>query len=321
MPEVLTAAPELEPLRRAAGDVALRSLLGRALLLASDATPASQGAARACADLATRCGACVEVVTVHDTIVGLARPSVVNALHIADAILGEDVQELQRHALRYRLADTLGYVPDWPVRVVVGTPAECILEAAERAEAGLVVMGLRHHAAVSRPFRDETTLHVMRRAGQPVLAMVEGAHAAPRHFVVGVGFGAASIAAARSALTLLGGTGTLTLAYVGHELDFIGEDDTGHRLIHLLGIEGSFERAIALLAPPDGVHVETLTLRGDPATELTRLAERIGADAIAVGSLRHRRVDQWVLGSVTADLAREGRHSLLVVPPRQWALR
>lgn len=321
MPEVSTSAPEIESLRRAADDPSLGSLLGRALLLANDATLASRAATRAAGDLAARNGARVEVLTVHDTIVGAARPAVVQAVQIADAILGDDVHDAQVRAVRGRLEDTLGFVPDWPVRVEVGTPAACILKAAARAECALVVMGLRHHATAARPFRDETTLHVMRRAGQPVLAVVEGATDAPRHFVVGLGFGPASIAAARSALTLLGASGTVTLAYVGHELDFMGEDDSGHRLIQLLGIARAFEQTIALLAPPDGVRIETVTLRGNPGTELADLADRVGADAIAVGSQRHNRVDRWILGSVTADLARGGRHSLLVVPPRQWAPR
>jgi nucleotide-binding universal stress UspA family protein len=36
---------------------------------------------------------------------------------------------------------------------------------------------------------------------------------------------------------------------------------------------------------------------------------------IAAGSARPSRVDRWLLGSVSTDLIRDGRCSVLVVPP------
>jgi hypothetical protein len=36
---------------------------------------------------------------------------------------------------------------------------------------------------------------------------------------------------------------------------------------------------------------------------------------VAVGSRRHDWLDRALLGSVITELARDGRHSLLVVPP------
>jgi nucleotide-binding universal stress UspA family protein len=36
---------------------------------------------------------------------------------------------------------------------------------------------------------------------------------------------------------------------------------------------------------------------------------------LALGSVRHGRIERWIVGSVTTDIARNGRHSMLVVPP------
>jgi nucleotide-binding universal stress UspA family protein len=40
---------------------------------------------------------------------------------------------------------------------------------------------------------------------------------------------------------------------------------------------------------------------------------------IAVGSVSHGRMERWLLGSVSQDLVRDARHTLLVVPPHYHA--
>jgi nucleotide-binding universal stress UspA family protein len=46
-----------------------------------------------------------------------------------------------------------------------------------------------------------------------------------------------------------------------------------------------------------------------------RNADSANIDMLALGSVRHGRFEQWMVGSVTTDVARDGRHSMLVVPP------
>ncbi|HEX5973411.1 MAG TPA: universal stress protein, partial [Gemmatimonadaceae bacterium] len=48
---------------------------------------------------------------------------------------------------------------------------------------------------------------------------------------------------------------------------------------------------------------------------LVEYADTTSADLIAAGSARLSRVDRWMLGSVSTDLVRDGRYSVLVVPP------
>ena len=44
-------------------------------------------------------------------------------------------------------------------------------------------------------------------------------------------------------------------------------------------------------------------------------AEEVGSDLITAGSVQHSRLDRWMVGSVSGELVRNGRRSVLVVPP------
>jgi len=52
------------------------------------------------------------------------------------------------------------------------------------------------------------------------------------------------------------------------------------------------------------------------ADALLEYADGAKCEMIAAGSARRGRIDRWILGSVSTELVRDGRHSVLVVPPR-----
>ena len=182
-------------------------------------------------------------------------------------------------------------------------------------------MGLHHHGIVDRVLRDETTLTVTRRAHRAVLGVTPTLRALPRRAIVGVDFGPASLRAAQAALDVLAPAtatdgATLRLVYVNSSgVDGGREDTAGEALIRRLGVEASFEQLVQELAPPPGVHVVCVTRHGAPASELLTCADENRADLIAVGSLRHERLEPWILGSVTTEIIRDGRCSVLVIPP------
>jgi nucleotide-binding universal stress UspA family protein len=95
----------------------------------------------------------------------------------------------------------------------------------------------------------------------------------------------------------------------------------GRRGVHALGVDAAFGQLIAELAPAAGVRVERAIVPSAPghaeAEQLLSLVDRAHAELLAVRSHHHDRVERWLLGSVTTDLVREGRHSVLVVPPHQ----
>jgi nucleotide-binding universal stress UspA family protein len=65
---------------------------------------------------------------------------------------------------------------------------------------------------------------------------------------------------------------------------------------------------------PCGVRLERAVLRGDPAAEILSLAERAGADVIAVGSHGHSALGRMLVGSVATKLLRNAQCSLLLEP-------
>ena len=236
---------------------------------------------------------------------------------IGDAPYADDV-----HARRRQFSDWIGTANDWPVHVALGTPASEILRYAEREQAGLIVVGLRRHGIVDRVLRDETTLMVARRARGVVMGVVPALRGLPKLAVVGVDFGPASIRAARAALDVLAPAtpaqpASVRLVYIDRAGSGVRERTEGEAVVEQLGVAAAFEQLAAELNAPPEVTVERIVRRGTPAEELLSYAEEVNADLLAVGSLRHERVERWLLGSVTTEVIRDGRCSVLVIPPVQ----
>ena len=233
----------------------------------------------------------VQVLDVSDLPLPIPLPT---AFTVARELIGDAPYAADVRARREQFSNWLGAPNEWPVHVAVGAPAHQILRYAEHQGAALIVMGLRHHGIVDRVLHDETVLTVARLARGVVLAVAPTLHGLPRRAVVGIDFGPASIQAARSALDVLARPApsrpvALRLVYVDRSgVDGAHEDTGGEALIKRLGVA-----AAGLLA----------------------CAEESQADLIAVGSLRHERIERWILGSVTTEIIRDGRCSVLVIPP------
>jgi nucleotide-binding universal stress UspA family protein len=247
------------------------------------------------------------------------------AFTFARELIGDAPYARDAQSRRQQFGDWLGEPNEWPVHIALGSAPYEILRYAEQEGAALIVMGLRHHGVVDRVLHDETTLTVARRAPGAVLGIAPTLQHLPRHAVVGVDFGPASIRAARSALDVLAeGTRddpvTLRLVYVDRTGVEGGHEDTaGEAVIRRLGVAAAFEELVAELSASYRVHVTCSVRRGDPARELLAVAEDAKADLIAVGSLRHERIERWILGSVTTEIVRDGRCSVLVIPPTHTA--
>ena len=93
------------------------------------------------------------------------------------------------------------------------------------------------------------------------------------------------------------------------------EENAGEALIRRLGVAAAFEQLVRELDVPKEVMVDWAVVNGQAGTELLAFATERGADLIAVGSQRHERVERWIVGSVTTEIVRDGRCSVLVIPP------
>ncbi len=295
-------------------------LSGRAVLLATDGSPASVAAAHVAAALAATYHAQVHVLSVVDTRSAPLPPPLDIAIAIGDAAVGEGVHAEQETEVRKALSDVLGREIDWPVRVKLGSPDSVIVHEARHLGAVLVLVGLRRHGRFERAVQDETALNVMRSASCPVLGVVAGATELPTRVLAAVDFSETSLIAARTACAVVGEGAMLVLAYVPPLSSFVPED--GESVIHELGVQAGFARTARELAE-DGVTFDHVVLHRQlprPTAEmLLEYAEGAKIDLVAAGSARHGRLDRWMLGSVSTDLVRDGRRSVLIVPPGEEA--
>jgi nucleotide-binding universal stress UspA family protein len=306
-----------------ASDPSLGEQLRRGALLVAVTggadTPASVSVASALENRYAPAVSAVQVIDISDAPLLAPLPSMFT---LARDLIGDVPYAEDARARRRQFSELLGKPNEWPVHIGLGSPAQEILRCAEGNGAALIVMGLRRHGTVDRILRDETTLTVARRAHGAVLAVVPDTRGLPQTAVVGVDFGPASVRAARAALDVLarpapGGAASLRLVYVDAN-GFSGgrEAAAGEALIHRLGVKAAFELLIGELDAPSDVSVDWTVVEGAAGSALLKFAAECRADLIAVGSLRHERLERWILGSVTTEIVRDGRCSVLVIPPR-----
>src|SRR5688500_3235883 len=294
----------------------LLDLNGRAVLLATDGSPSAVAGVHVAQELAQKYQADIHVLSVVDTRAAAVPPPLDLALALADATVGPAVHAEQAEAIRAGLAAATGERVDWPVRVMLGTPAASIVKEARRVGAALIIVGLRRHGRLDRAVHDETALNVMRHASCPVLGVTEGARGLPTRVLVAMDFSEASVAATRTAQSIAGENAIFVLAYVAPPSSLVQEE--GETVIHELGVRAGFARVADDLRK-DGITFDHVVLhqavQRTTAESLLEYADGARCDLHAAGSVRRGRLDCWLMGSVSTDLVRDGRHSVLIAPP------
>jgi nucleotide-binding universal stress UspA family protein len=310
--DVRAAAPAMT------AEVSELELDGRPVLVASDGTTLAQAAARVAAALERERGAVPTVLNVFDMTGYPVPPLLVEALGVADRVVGDAAHEEQQHKLRTLLSDAVPEAARWPSDIVAGTPSVQIVSHAQQVGAALTVIGLRTHGAIERIARDQTTLGVLRHAAAPAFAVREGALGLPRRIIVGTDFSRASVAAARAALRVAADGARVTLAHVDRADDPEALEE-GQKVVREVGIAGALAQIEQYLGQDSGkahgIVIDTMVLHGRPSEALLDYVESEGADLVAVASHRHGQIQRLMLGSVADDLARAAGSSLLVVPP------
>ena len=295
-------------------------LHGRAVLLATDGSPSAVAAARVTYALAGRCGADVHVLSVVDTRSAPMPPPLDLALAMGDAIGGGELHREQERSVRAELSGALGDPIEWPVHVRLGTPATAIVREAQQLDAALIVVGLRRHGRLERVVQDETALNVMRAAACPVLGVAPEMADLPRRVLAAVDFSEGSLVALGAGRAVAGDGALFVLAYVNALSGFLG--DEGEATIHDMGVQAGFAKLAHALGQK-GVKFDHVVLHNappqTPGQALLEYAEEVGSDLITAGSVQHSRIDRWMVGSVSTELVRNGRRSVLVVPPRRRA--
>jgi len=236
--------------------------------------------------------------------------------------VGEDSEEnVNRLRMRIRNSELRDIVKvlepqdDWTHEVIIGRPPRELTLLASHRDADLLVIGRRQHGAMDRVLGGETTLQIMRRSANPVLA-VENDLEIPRTVVVAVDFSPSSVLAAKQALQLMNGSGSLYLVFVEPpsplaETGFPAPLDSRFPG----GSSERFRRFIDDLGDHRGILMEPVILTGRAASAVVQFAERVGADLIAAGSHGHGRLERFLLGSVSTGIVRNAGCAVLIVPP------
>jgi nucleotide-binding universal stress UspA family protein len=82
---------------------------------------------------------------------------------------------------------------------------------------------------------------------------------------------------------------------------------------HLEAMRGQVRAAVEDVFGPDLHAVTVHAVRGQPAVELLRLADKVGADLIVVGATGKGGVERALLGSVSTHLIRKSPVAVLTV--------
>ena len=207
-------------------------------------------------------------------------------------------------------------IHEWPFTLGVGPRVETIVERARETGASLILLGLGAHGVGARLSLRETALRVIRTASKPVLAVPSDAWGVPHSALVATDFTASSEHAARAALDLLAGEGTLYLAHVTPRVAIPQGDSRTWEEIVTGAVIPRLEALARRLDPSPGIRVEYVLLHGDPAHELTAFADQQRIDMIAVGTHGRSALGRLVMGSVSTRLVRTAKCWVLVAPPQ-----
>lgn len=281
------------------------------VLIACDGAPAHDTIFTAARHASEAFGAAVEVIGVCTPTVDVAAGVEI----VAPPVALDERRRLTFLADVQRAVSVGGGDGSWPVDVRLGAPASTLAEHATQHSASLLVMGLGRHSPLDRLFGTEVTLSTLRESRVPILA-VGATFDAPRHVVVGTDFSPCSIEAARLALRLLGETGRLTVIHVRPSLEQSTADSQAWDAEYSRTLPPLFEDLRNKLNAPNGVVVETVTMRGDAPVALLAYVQQTGADMVAVGTQRHGLIERLIVGSVAARIMRTARCPVLAVPAR-----
>ncbi len=279
------------------------------ILVATAGDAESAGAVRAAAAFARRLSAAVEVLAVV-TPFPHAMPT--GLMMATPAEIDEETRKATVERIRGQLAEVRG-AAGWPVHTAVGWPVDCIVAAARRWSASLIVMGTGEHSAMARLFGSETAVGVAKHTGTPILAVPRDFTRAPTNAFAAIDFTPSSIAGARLAARLIPRSGSVTLV---HTSMFAKPAEEPGSMVDLYGT-GARDR-LAMIAKQitraTRRRVKTMLADGPITDVMTAVADVRKGDLIALGSQERGLIDRLLIGSVRAHLLRHGGRPVLIVP-------
>jgi len=272
------------------------------ILLPVDGSESVSEVHRHAAALARETGATVQVLFVADTnldSVTVVGTEVVDALEQAGEAVVEDV------------ADTLALLDvEYETEVVQGSPAETIVDYAERDDHDLIVVPTHARSGLSRYLLGSVTEKVVRLSSVPVLTARlrdDDRLTFPyERILLPTDGSTAAIHAAEHGLEL-----AATLGATVHVLSVVDESSFGPDVRSVLSaaeLEGHAEDAVdavvAAAARFDVPAVHSHVEHGSPVSAITTAIDEHDVDAIVMGTTGRGGVERILLGSVAEKTVR-----------------
>lgn len=281
------------------------------VVVASDGSPEAEALFSAARVSAAALGTSIEVL-------GVCEPTPLTPALGGGVLAAPDLDAMRRRTMLTDVQRAISVAtngdPEWPVDVVLGPPATVLAREAERRGASLMVMGIGRHNPLDRLLGTETTLATLRRVRLPVLAVGTTFSRPPQNVVIGMDFSPASKRAAALAVRLLGQSGRATLVHVRPRFDHPSSDWRVWDQEYSRSLAPLFAETIAQLGAPSSVRVDTVTVRGEPASALLSYAQQVHADLLAIGTQRHGVLERLLVGSVATRVIRNARIATLAAP-------
>ena len=279
------------------------------ILLASHGRDSTEPALRATRQLAQRFHRDVEVVGVVEPITPL--------LMAPEALLVplDEVKSLatqMRERVSRQLRQDLGERAGWHAEVRQGIPSQTLAGTARERDASMIVTGLSPHPVVDRVFGNEIPVELTRVIDRPLLAVAPTWERLPRTIVVTVDMSGTSERVVRFAAALFPEATTIFLVHVMPRVSEIERDLPGWEATYERELAAAFDRMREGL--PAGAKIETVTLRGAVAKEITDFARYAKADLIVSGLHTHGLLYRLFFGNVATKLLRAATTSVLLVP-------
>jgi nucleotide-binding universal stress UspA family protein len=244
-----------------------------------------------------------------------------------------EVQAILERDLRSRVRKHLG---DTPVKIVVepsfGRNDVTLLRLIEKAQPDLVVCGTHQRAGLSRFWKGSVSLELARHCSTNVLLVpaVRGREegiSVHRTILAVTDFSDAGNLAVHRAHSLLPAGGTVHLLHVTEPMrrrselgpNFESESETASdQLRRLKELDARLRRLVPADAGKHGIKAcFEIAEDGDVAAAICQAAERLGVDAISIGSGGSSRLKKMINGSVTQGvLSRSNRPVFVIKPPQ-----
>lgn len=208
------------------------------------------------------------------------------------------------------------------IRWLEGPAAPAIAAEAAKCAADLIVMGSHGRTGVRYALLGSVAARVARTAPCPVLTVKQSAPLSPalRAIVVAMDFSDPAQRALAAARTLASVCGPSHLVLV--HAQYVPPDLAASLAEQRMQLPGPDDPRIAeqleaiLVELQDaGISSEYITESGHPAEVLPRVATRLGADLIALGTHGRRGLSRALLGSVAEHVLRAAPMAVLTVGP------